>query len=78
MTAAFAASPSLSPEPLGDITLAPYAMTKRTEAELAEAMTEHLRAERPQSDSEALRLLRRTFPDSPLTLRVIALAEMMR
>ena len=78
MTAAFAALSSISPEPLGDITLAPFAMTKRTEAELAEAMTEHLRAARPQSDSEALRMLRRTFPDSPLTLRVIALAEMMR
>ena len=78
MTTMLALAPPISPEPLGDITLAPYAMTKRTEAELAEAMTEHLRAERPHSDSEALRLLRRAFPDSPLTLRVIALAEMMR
>lgn len=78
MPAGLTASASISPEPFGDITLAPYAMTKRTEAELAEAMTEHLRAERPQSDSEALRLLRRAFPDSPLTQRVIALAGMMR
>jgi hypothetical protein len=78
MPALLTVAPPTSPEPLGDITLAPFAMTKRTEAQLAEAMTEHLRAGRPQSDSEALRLLRRAFPDSPLTLRVIALAEMMR
>jgi hypothetical protein len=74
MPTALTPSPSISPEPLGDITLAPYAMTKRTEAELADAMTQHLRAARPTSDSEALRLLRRAFPDSPLTTRMIALA----
>ena len=78
MSAVFTVAPPIGPEPFGDITLAPFAMTKRTEAELAAAMTEHLRAQRPQSDSEALRLLRRAFPASPLTLRVIALAGMMR
>ena len=78
MPAVFTVAPPISPEPLGDITLAPFAMTRRTEAELAQAMTRHLQAERPQSDSEALRLLRRAFPDSPLTQRVIALAGMMR
>jgi hypothetical protein len=71
-------SPSISPEPLGDITLAPFAMTRRSESELASAMTEHLRATQPQSGSEALRLLRRAFPNSPLTLRVMALAGLMR
>jgi hypothetical protein len=74
MPTALTLSPSISPEPLGDITLAPYEMTKRSEAELADAMTQHLRAARPTSDSEALQLLRRAFPSSPLTLRVLALA----
>ena len=69
---------SISPEPFGDVTLAPFAMTRRTEAELASAMAEHLRAVRPGSGSEALGMLRRTFPDSPLTLRVTALAALMR
>ena len=71
-------SPSITPEPLGDVTLAPFAMTKRTEAELADAMAAHLRGARPESGSEALRLLRSTFPDSPLTLRVLALAGLVR
>ena len=35
--------PSISPDPFGDMTLAPFAMTGRTEAELARAMAEHLR-----------------------------------
>jgi hypothetical protein len=78
MPATHASSPSISPEPFGDVTLAPFAMTKRTESELAHAMAEHLRSTRPESGSEALRLLRRAFPDSPLTLRVIALAGLMR
>jgi hypothetical protein len=69
---------SISPEPFGDVTLAPFAMTRRTESELASAMAEHLRGVRPESGSEALRLLRRAFPDSPLTLRVTALAGLMR
>jgi hypothetical protein len=74
MPTALTSSPSISPEPLGDVTLAPFEMTRRSEAELADAMTRHLRAARPTSDSEALQLLRRAFPSSPLTLRVIALA----
>jgi hypothetical protein len=78
MPTALKSSPSISPEPLGDVTLAPFAMTKRTESELADAMALHLRSARPESGSEALRLLRRAFPNSPLTLRVIALAELMR
>jgi len=66
------------PEPLGDMTLAPKTMTGRTEAELACAMAEHLRAARPGSGAEALRALRNAFPNSPLTLRVTALAGLMR
>ena len=68
----------LTPEPLGDMPLAPIMMTGRTEAELARSMAEHLRAARPGSGAEALRTLRSAFPNSPLTLRVTALAALMR
>ena len=70
--------PALNPEPLGDMTLAPFAMTKRTEADLARAMAEHLHGTRPGSGAEALSALRRAFPGSPLTLRVSALTALMR
>ena len=56
--------------PFGDVTLAPFAMTRRTESELAQAMAEHLREARPGSGAEALGMLRRAFPDSALTTRV--------
>ena len=64
--------------PFGDMPLAPFAMTKRTEADLAGAMAEHLRETRPASGTEALGALRRAFPDSPLTMRVLALAALVR
>ena len=64
--------------PLGDMPLAPFAMTKRTEADLAQAMVEHLRETEPASGSEALGALRRAFPDSPLSARVTAFASLMR
>lgn len=64
--------------PFGDMPLAPFAMTKRSEADLASAMAEHLRGTRPTSGSEALNVLRRAFPDSPLTARVLALGALMR
>lgn len=67
-----------TPEPLGDVTLAPAMMTGRTEAELARAMADHLSAARPGSGAEALQALRNAFPSSPLTLRVTALAALMR
>jgi len=78
MQFAFESSPALNAEPLGDMTLAPFAMTKRTEADLAHAMAEHLHGARPGSGAEALSALRRAFPDSPLTSRVTALAALMR
>jgi hypothetical protein len=78
MQFAFDSSPALHAEPLGDVTLAPFAMTKRTEADLARAMAAHLHGTRPGSGAEALSALRRAFPDSPLTLRVTALAALMR
>ena len=64
--------------PLGDMPLAPFAMTKRTEADLAQAMVEHLRDAAPLSGSEALGTLRRAFPDSSLSARVTAFASLMR
>lgn len=60
--------------PLGDMPLAPFAMTKRTEADLAEAMVEHLSDATPSSHSEALAARRRAFPESPLS----AFASLMR
>ena len=71
-------SAPVSPDPIGDMTLAPIMMTGRTEVELAHAMAEHLQAARPGSGAEALRALRNAFPNSPLTLRVTALAALMR
>lgn len=56
------------PVPLGDVPLAPFAMTGIPEAELAR----HLVAAPPRSDSEALQELRGPFPQSPLTVRVAA------
>ena len=56
MEIALKSAPSISPDPIGDMTLAPIMMTGRTEAELARAMAEHLQAARPGSGSEAQRL----------------------
>lgn len=64
--------------PIGDMPLAPFAMTKRTEADLASAMAEHLRDAAPSTGSEALSALRRAFPNSPLTARVMALSALVR
>ena len=64
--------------PFGDVALAPFAMTRRTEADLASAMAEHLRESRPASGSEALTALHRAFPDSPLAARVLALGGLVR
>jgi len=59
------------PVPVGDVSLAPAAATGRSEAELAQAAA-------PQSDAEALRVLRLAFPHSPLAARLGALAAMLR
>jgi len=42
------------------------------------AMAEHVLPLAPASDAEALRLLRSSFPDCPLTARVAALAVLTR
>ena len=71
-------SPALTPEPLGDVTLAPFAMTRRSESDLAHAMFQHLSAAELSSSAEALRALRNAFPSSPLTARVMALGALIR
>jgi hypothetical protein len=75
MSLAFSPSPPLTPDIPGDI---PFALTPLGEANLAAAMADYLRAARPGSGAEALRTLRRAFPDSPLTLRVAALGALLR
>ena len=66
------------PVPLGDMPLAPPELTGVSQAELARSMAEYLMSSSPGSDSEALGYLRRAFPQSPLTVRVAALAALMR
>ena len=65
------------PVPFGDVPLAPPAATGRSEAELARAMAARLLAA-PQSDTEALKILRDAFPHAGLTVRLAALAGLMR
>jgi hypothetical protein len=65
-------------EPFGDVTIAPSGFSGRSEVELAREMATELMTSSPESDADALRHLRQTFPDSPLTVRVAALAAIMR
>jgi len=66
------------PTPLGDVTLVPQQMSGQSEADLARAMADVLVNADQQSPSEALRLLRMMFPNSPLTVRVAALGAFLR
>ena len=78
---AFAAKPFIriaDPDPFGDVTLAPAAVTGRSESELARSMADALLSAAPASGAEALDMLRRLFPASPLTVRVAALDAIMR
>ncbi len=68
----------IEPDPFGDVTLAPAAVTGRSESELARSMADALLEAGPSSGTDALGLLRRLFPDSPLTVRVAALDALMR
>ncbi len=65
-------------EPFGDVTIVPSALSGRPDVHLARAMAEELMNSSPESDADALRHLRQSFPDAPLTVRVAALAAMMR
>ena len=47
-------------------------------ADIARTMAERIMAFAPASDTEALKLLRATFPASALSLRVAALGFLMR
>jgi hypothetical protein len=79
--AALVAKPILrisEPDAFGDVTLAPAAITGRSESELASSMAQALISATPSTGAEALNLLRRLFPDSPLTARVAALDAIMR
>ncbi len=66
------------PDAFGDVTLPPAAITGRSESELAHSMAEALIGATPSTGAEALSLLRRLFPESPLTARVAALDAIMR
>ncbi len=66
------------PDPFGDVTLAPAALTGRSESELARSMAKALLGASPSTGAEALNVLRRLFPHSPLTVRVAALDAMIR
>lgn len=68
----------VEPEPYGDVTLVPSGATGRPEAELARAMAAAVVTASPSSGTEALEMLRRIFPNSPLALRVAALDATMR
>jgi len=51
---------------------------RRDAASVAQLMTQMLDLTRPDSDAEALRLLRDAFPGAPLTARVEAMARRAR
>ena len=61
------------PVPLGDVVLAPQELTGVSPAQLARQMTEHLVVAAPDTHTEALSVLRNTFPHAPLSARVAAL-----
>ncbi len=65
-------NPSVSPGLGGGAALA------APEADMAATLTQWAAARRERSASELLRELRATFPDSPLAVRVRALAALQR
>ena len=66
------------PDPYGDVTLAPAAMTGQSESQLARAMVRALGEATPSTAALALSHLRSLFPEAPLTVRVAALNSLMR
>jgi hypothetical protein len=66
------------PDPYGEVTLVPSAITGRSESQLARAMAEAIVSSNASTASQALQHLRDMFPDSPLTIRVAALNALMR
>jgi len=61
------------PDPFGEVTLVPAAISGRSESQLARAMAKALVDAHPGSAWQ----LRQMFPESPLTARVAALNALM-
>ena len=78
MSASRASTQISDPDPFGEVTLAPAAISGRSESQLARDMAEALAQSNPQTASQALKQLRAMFPDYPLTARVAALNALMR
>ena len=66
---------ALNPTPASDDSASEHAGFK---AETADGLVERLNAAGRQSTAEMLQELRRTFPDSPLAVRVRALEAMRK
>jgi hypothetical protein len=64
-------------EVFGEVPLAPYGLTGVSEAQLARTLARPPRATRP-AKGQASGLWRGLVPDSPLTLRLVGLAALMR
>ena len=64
--------------PFGDVALASTNPSVQSETVLTQLMTDALRAAHSETDSEALMLLRRNFPQASLSARLTALAALMR
>ena len=69
--------PAPDEEVLGEVTLAPYGLTGVSEAQLARKLARPP-AGRSRSKAETSKLLRRLFPDSPLSMRLAGLAALVR
>jgi hypothetical protein len=61
--------------PLGDVALVPSAVNGQPDAEL---MAAALRAQASDSTAETLTRLRHAYPHAPLSMRMAALAAIMR
>jgi hypothetical protein len=66
------------PDPFGEVTLVPAAISGLSEMRLARKMADALVDKHPATASQALKQLRQMFPGSPLTARVAALNALMR
>ena len=78
MLATHAALEISDPNPFGEVTLVPAALSGRSESQVAHAMAEAVVERHPESASQALQQLRVMFPESSLMLRVAALNALMR
>jgi hypothetical protein len=65
-------------EVFGEVPLAPYGLTGVSEAQLARTLARPAQARHSPSKAETSKVLRRFFPDSPMTLRLAGLAALVR